>query len=124
MNYRPVTSFLSNTKLQLQTAADSFLTKGEWNNIQMADLFEGGLFADFTQIDALNPKIIPTAERESMYPKIMSAMVINTAWHEQRVWLMSYPMTKEQFNLHKVKAGNNDARLKHWYNGRGYFFQS
>lgn len=122
--YRPVTTYLGQTKSQLQNAADEFLTQGKWNNVVLTDLFKGGLFADFTQIDALNPKLISSAERESMYPKIMSAMVINTAWIEQRVWIMSYPMTKYEFMNYVSKAGDNDSRLKHWYKGRGYYLQS
>ncbi|RDW58668.1 hypothetical protein BP6252_13144 [Coleophoma cylindrospora] len=98
--------------------------KGTSQDISLEQAFQGGEWVDWSKIPILNPNELSTNKINAVFAKHVSAAAINWAWHTQRVWLMSYPMTEDEFNSHYAFSGNNDSRLKHYYKGRGYFFMS
>jgi hypothetical protein len=101
----------------------NFSQNGEYMNHVFSDIFSKGALVDFRTIGVLNESIVSTAALQTIMENHMYAMVVNWAWHASRTWIFSYPMTQEDFDSRYSNAGTNDFRLKHYYNGRGYFFQ-
>ncbi|KAF2741157.1 hypothetical protein EJ04DRAFT_571864 [Polyplosphaeria fusca] len=115
---------LKETIMKLDTATNDFFVKGEWNGMKLIDIFDKGALADYSQIPLINPAILSVADRDLIFQRIKTAMTINLAWHQQRTWIMSFPMTKEEFDTKKTSAGNWDHRLRYWVDGKGYYLQS
>jgi hypothetical protein len=103
---------------------DDFTIHGTSHGANMRALFEGGTWADTDMLPLSNPNIINTQNQTSVMERVMFSLAVQFAWHTERVYLQSFPMTLDEFNSHEAVAGNNDGRLKHWYKGYGYYFQS
>ncbi|ORY12139.1 hypothetical protein BCR34DRAFT_600887 [Clohesyomyces aquaticus] len=125
----PINKYLNGSMTHIKDEMDAFFNHGQADNMKMSDLFTSGVFADSRDIPLLDTSILTQNQKENIFQRLMSAMVINTAWHQQRVWLMAYPMTLDEFNSKVAPAGDNDSRLKGYFqapDGRmfGYYFQS
>lgn len=72
----------------------------------------------------LNGNLFPDLNQTEFFYQYLVAMTVNVAWRLQRVWIMSYPMTQAEFDDNYVVAGDDDSRLKFYYNGKGHYFQS
>lgn len=101
---------------------DGFKTTGEHNGVKLIDVMAGGAYLDYRQIPILSSVKI-TDLQHALFTHLLANMV-NYAWKQQNVVLISFPMTEDEFNTNVADAGTNDFRLKSYYGGRGWFFQS
>jgi len=83
-----------------QTSVSSFFTdfqtQGNSHGIDLQQIFQGGKWADWHNIPIVNPSKINPNTVNDIFSKHVTAAAINWAWHTQRVWLMSYPMTEAE----------------------------
>ncbi|GIK07701.1 hypothetical protein Aspvir_003368 [Aspergillus viridinutans] len=110
------------------TLNNRLMFQGSYNGQSIVDVLAGGAWLDYHKIPVLNqdtslPQISETQASDYFY-KMLLCFSINYAWKQQNVYLISYPMTEDEFDNLSVISGDNDARLKHYYGGRGFFFQS
>ncbi|CAG8952581.1 hypothetical protein HYFRA_00009687 [Hymenoscyphus fraxineus] len=105
-------------------------------NPKFEEMLAKGAWLDYNQIPILNsdtglPKFDSTQLR-NYFKKMLLSTVINLSWKQQNVNSVSFG---ESFNAGggyadelvddtKVKAGNNDSRLKLYYQDMGCYFQS
>jgi hypothetical protein len=120
---------------------DGLMFKGAYNGKSIGDILAFGDWLDYHNIPVLNPTMISVTQVEDYFYKMLLSFSINFAWRQQNVYLVSYPMTEDEcmfFSLSRgllililivtvnnlaVAAGSNDFRLKHYYGGRGFYFQ-
>ncbi|GIK01641.1 hypothetical protein Aspvir_005679 [Aspergillus viridinutans] len=110
------------------TLNDGLMFQGSYNGKSIVDVLADGAWLDYHKIPVLNqdtslPRISETQASDHFYNMLL-CFSINYAWKQQNVYLISYPMTQDEFDNLSVISGDNDARLKHYYGGRGFFFQS
>lgn len=123
-----MTAAFDSSKKSIAKIAKSFISTGQYTSpngkkFDFVSAFSGGLWEDFHSIPLLQQDD-GTSAIDTVFNRHVDAMAINWAWHRQRVWVMSYPMTQSDFDNTKAFAGSNDSRLKLYYKGRGFFFQS
>lgn len=122
------------------------MTTGSYEKIPITDLFEHGAYVDATELPILNSAIDSTKrsitldQLSTIYEKQLFAGLVNRAWKANGAYLMSFPMTEYECRFYispgsrnrshllvdnlVVKAGSDDRRLKGWYRGFGWYFQS
>ncbi len=79
----------------LSDVFDGFKVDGKSNGVLLQDIFKDGAWLDFHTLPLLNPKL-KTTDVNAIVIKHLNAAAINYAWRNQRVWLMSYPMTEAE----------------------------
>ncbi|KAI9697327.1 MAG: hypothetical protein M1820_007833 [Bogoriella megaspora] len=119
-----ITLPLNKTQTSLTQMQTDFAFHGQSGNTHYTDIFPHGAVVDWRTVALLNEGLLSSAQLDQIFVRHVQAMVINWSWHAARTWIFSYPMTREDFDSRESQAGSNDFRLKHYYNGRGYFFQS
>ncbi|KAF2681278.1 hypothetical protein K458DRAFT_457327 [Lentithecium fluviatile CBS 122367] len=116
--------YFNATMFAVNEELEHLVSKGEWHGHKLVDMFDNGAFADFRQLPLVDSEIVSVADRREIARKITTAITINTAWRQQRTWIMRYPMTKEEFDTKKTAAGDWDSRLRYYKDGHGYYLQS
>ncbi|KAK8091284.1 glycosyl hydrolase family 71-domain-containing protein [Apiospora phragmitis] len=88
--------------------------------IDVQNLFNHGYWVDANNIPVLKNNGPDLAAIMTQY---LYAGVVNQGWMASNVYLACLDMTEQEFNDAKVNAGNNDKRLKVYYQGMGCYFQ-
>jgi hypothetical protein len=95
------TSVISNAlisgKDEITNALTQFMDVGEYNNVKLVDLFDDGNWVNYLNIPVL--KTIPRSQVNDLVELHVNCAVVNWSWHQQRVWVMSYPMTQDECKL-------------------------
>lgn len=71
-------------------------THGKSEDIDLRDLFKDGTLVDEHNFAILDDDEVDTGKLDGFIVKHVNAAAVNWAWHDQRVWLMSYPMTQQE----------------------------
>ncbi len=103
---------------------DGFKNYGTYGGIKLPEAFEDGVYSDDSSIPLLNDKIWTTNNRTEIFQRLKTAIAVNAAWRIQRTYIMGFEMSAEEYDKLVARAGNNDKRLKWYYNGKGWYFQS
>lgn len=107
---------------------DALVQTGRVGDRDAAAIFKGGAWLDYRDHPVLNDDkrkmIVSSTDLNDLMYSFILGSAINYAWKQQAVYLVSYEMSEAEFKSFKTPSGNNDARLKHYVAGRGYFFQS
>ncbi|KAH8797345.1 hypothetical protein F5884DRAFT_815081 [Xylogone sp. PMI_703] len=120
----PVSTLVNKTKTVVSDVVNGMYVSGKYGDVSLVDVLKDGAFDDYRKIAVLNPTILPNVDQSHLMYQYLVGVTINVAWRLQRTWIMSYPMTQEEFDQTVVVAGDNDSRLKFYYNGKGHYFQA
>lgn len=71
-------------------------THGKSGDIDLRELLKDGTWIDEHNFAILDDDQVDTGKLDSFIVKHVNAAAVNWAWHNQRVWLMSYPMTEQE----------------------------
>jgi hypothetical protein len=123
---------------------NDLMSTGSSEGTSLDYLFVEGQYLDYRNIAVLNTDTsrfqVSTTELNDLWFRILLSGLVNYAWKQQNVLIVSYPMSQDECKLPRyllglysvltnavngleVKAGSNDIHLKTYYNGRGYYYQ-
>lgn len=95
-----VSSFMGTTLQETEKAIsatfDDLTIHGHSGDLNLQDMIKDGAWVDSTKIPVLNPAVLNHNQIFDIYRKHVNAAAVNWAWHKQRVWIMSYPMTEAE----------------------------
>ncbi|KAF2095321.1 hypothetical protein NA57DRAFT_79811 [Rhizodiscina lignyota] len=112
----------------VNTLNDDLMTLGSHDGMSVQDLLADGTWLDYRDhpilnTDASRPLVQEGQLNDLMYHFLLGQL-INYSWKQQSTWLVTYPMSEDDFNSRTWNAGSNDGRLKMYYGGTAWFFQS
>lgn len=87
---------LHKTESALSSFYTDFKTHGISHRMDLQESFKGGDWVDWRKVPIINENKIDPNTIINVFGRHVSATAINWAWHSQRVWLMSYPMTEDE----------------------------
>lgn len=122
---------------------NDFMQNGTSQGLDLETMFQHGAWADVKSIPLLSSTGAGDAI-EVAVQRQLNAAGLGYAWHNERVWLMSYPMSENDcesmllashcpllymlmcvpVNHLDSALSKHDSKLKFYYNGKGYFLQS
>jgi hypothetical protein len=94
-----VKGIVTDVRSALSQAFDGFARHGEFHSINMVDIFAHGAMYIGADIPYINEQQISAPQRKNLMLLHLDAAALNTAWRQQRVWAVSFPMSQNDCKL-------------------------